>query len=77
VPLSDISRNYLPAEDQTRGIAETARRTDGNKAKAASLLGFSRQTRYRKLRGMNCCGNRKLNLNRARTTPPRLWAGGR
>jgi PAS domain S-box-containing protein len=52
-----IMINHLPREinevrepDEAENILKTLRQTDGNKAKAARILGVSRQTLYRKIR---------------------------
>jgi DNA-binding NtrC family response regulator len=41
---------FDPAENEAERIIRILRQTDGNKAKAARMLGFDRSTLYRKLR---------------------------
>jgi two-component system, NtrC family, response regulator HydG len=44
------------AEEEAERIVRVLRQTDGNKAKAARLLGFDRSTLYRKLRSYDIDG---------------------
>lgn len=54
VPLASATAEpLLPGENEEERICRILRQTDGNKAKAARLLGIDRSTLYRKMRQYN------------------------